>query len=100
MTHDGSPAPGTRDARPRYRKQPELKGKLTREQKLERQLARARWERDRWQRRYRLATKRTAALEARRSWVEGYLGFRVEYAFRGRWRGFKRRLRGLRRKLR
>jgi hypothetical protein len=76
-----------------------LRGRITREQRLERQLAMTRWERDRWQRRCQFARARVARLEARRAWAERYIGFRVEYRLRGYWRGLKRRSRNLARRL-
>ena len=94
------PKPGTFAARPWFGGTPELAGKLTREDKLERKLANVRWQRDRWQRRHTAAVKRLQALEERRTWVEGYIGFRVEYRLRGYWRRLKRYYRVARRKLR
>lgn len=72
---------------------------MTREDRLVRKLAVARWERDRWQRRYRYARQRITRLEERRAWAERYIGFRVEYRLRGWRRGLKRRYRVLRHKL-
>lgn len=66
---------------------------LTREERLERKLEDCRARRDQWQRRYRFMVDRCHALERRRSWVERYVGFRVEYRLRGwarRWRRYRR----------
>ncbi len=94
------PKPGTFAARPWFGGTPELAGKLTREDKLERKLANVRWQRDRWQRRHGEAVKRLRALEERRGWVEQYVGFRVEYRLRGWWRRLKRHYRIMQKKLR
>lgn len=97
VTKDGSPPPGTRAARPRYPRGGYFAGRLSRVERLERQLASVRWQRDRWQRRYQFARRDIARLEARRTWVERYVGFRVEYRIRGWWRGLRRRYRVARR---
>lgn len=78
----GKPAPGTLRSRPRYAVEPD-RGPLTREERLTRQLAMARWQRGRWQRRCIFARQRVEALERRRAWAERYVGFRIEYWLRG-----------------
>lgn len=70
---------------------------LSREQRLARQVAKLKAQRDRRTRHRFHLDDRIRALERRRAWVEGYLGFRVEYRIRGYWRRAKRRWRSLRR---
>jgi hypothetical protein len=76
------------------------KEKLTREQRLARELAKLKAQRD-TRTRHRAALKRRIAdLERRRAWVERYIGFRIEYRLRGYWRGTRRRARVAWRRLR
>lgn len=63
---------------------------LTREQRLERKLDRARAERDQWQARYRHVVMICRGLQRRRAWAEGYVGFRMEYRLRGGLRRLRR----------
>lgn len=63
---------------------------LTREQRLERKLRKARRDRDRWQARYRHVAGICKGLQRRRSWVESYVGFRIEYRLRGGLRRLRR----------
>lgn len=108
-SRDGTPAPGTAAARPRWPRRRHEAGcpinpcrclaraPLGELERTRRKLAQARWERDRWQRRYLIMTGRFHALERRRGWTEQYVGFRVEYRIRGWWRGVKRHARIARR---
>ena len=76
------------------------KQKLTREQRLAREVAKLKAQRDRRTRHRFALDERIRGLERRRAWVERYIGFRIEYRIRGEWRGIRRRARLVWRRIR